>query len=70
VVKALATSRKVAGSRPDEVNEIVNLPNPFGRTKALGFTHRRTKMSTRSRKIIFFESKLRPVRMATCEPIV
>jgi hypothetical protein len=25
--------RKVAGSRPDEVNDVINLPNPSGRTR-------------------------------------
>jgi hypothetical protein len=28
-----ATSRKVTGSRPDEVNGFFNLPNPSGRTR-------------------------------------
>jgi hypothetical protein len=38
-----ATSRKVAGSSPDEV-DFFNLPNPSSRTMALGST----EMSTRN----------------------
>jgi hypothetical protein len=41
-----AASRKVAGSSPDEV-DILNLPNPSGRTMALGSTQPLTEMSTR-----------------------
>jgi hypothetical protein len=33
-----ATSRKVAGSSPDEVTGFFNLPNPSSRTMALGST--------------------------------
>jgi hypothetical protein len=63
----------VVVSRPDEVIEFfsiyVILP------AALGFTRPLTEMSSRSRKIMFLESKVRPVRMADkltaiCEPIV
>jgi hypothetical protein len=32
----LATSREVAGWRPDEVNDFFCLSNPFGRTKPWG----------------------------------
>jgi hypothetical protein len=32
MVKALCTSRKVVGSRPDELMIIINLPNPSGPT--------------------------------------
>jgi hypothetical protein len=35
VVKALCTSRKVEGSRLEEVNEF-NLPNPSGRSRPWG----------------------------------
>jgi hypothetical protein len=42
-----ATSRKVAGSSPDEVDFFFNLPNPSSRTMALGSTQPLTEMSTR-----------------------
>jgi hypothetical protein len=42
-----ATSRKVAGSSPDEV-DIFNLPNPSSRTVALWSTQPLTEMSTRN----------------------
>jgi hypothetical protein len=42
-----ATSRKVAGSIPDGVIEILHLHNPSGRTIALGLTQPLTEMSTR-----------------------
>jgi hypothetical protein len=42
------TSRKVAGSIPDEVTEFLNLPNPSSRTTALGSTQPLTEMSTRN----------------------
>jgi hypothetical protein len=42
-----ATSRKVAGSSPDEV-DFCNLPDPSRRTAALGSTQRLTEMSTRN----------------------
>jgi hypothetical protein len=41
-----ATSWKVAGSSPDEV-DFSNLPNPSSRTMALGSTQLLTEMSTR-----------------------
>jgi hypothetical protein len=41
-----ATSQKVAGSIPDEVTGFFNLPNPFSRIMALGFTQPLTVMST------------------------
>jgi hypothetical protein len=40
-----ATSRKVAGSNPDEV-DFFNLPNPSSLTMALGSTQSLTEMST------------------------
>jgi hypothetical protein len=49
------TSRKVAGSRPDE---------------ALGFTQPLTEMNTRSRKVIFLGSTVQPVTTAIYELIV
>jgi hypothetical protein len=44
-----ATSRKVAGLHPDEVN-FSNLPNPSSRTLALGSTRPLTEMNTRNLK--------------------
>jgi hypothetical protein len=44
VVKALCCNREVTGSRPDEV-DFSNLPNPSGRTMALGSTQPLTEMN-------------------------
>jgi hypothetical protein len=65
-----ATSRKVAGSSPDEV-DFFNWPNPSSRTMALGSTQPVTEMSTRNLPVV----KGRPARKADnltaiCEPIV
>jgi hypothetical protein len=65
-----ATSRKVAGSNPGEV-DIFNLPNPFSCTMALESTKPLTEMSTRN----ILGGKGRPARQADnltviCEPIV
>jgi hypothetical protein len=43
-----ATSRKVAGSIPDEVIRFFNLPNPSRRTLTLLSTQPLTEMSTRN----------------------
>jgi hypothetical protein len=43
-----ATSRKVAGSNPDEVIGFFNWPNPSSRAMALGSTLPLTEMSTRN----------------------
>jgi hypothetical protein len=43
-----ATSRKVAGSIPDDVIGILHWQNPSGRTMALGLTQPLTEMSTRN----------------------
>jgi hypothetical protein len=43
-----ATSRKVAGSIPDEVIGFFNWPNPSSRTMALGSTQTLTEKSTRN----------------------
>jgi hypothetical protein len=43
-----ATSRKVAGSIPDEIIGFFNCPNPSRRTMALGSTQPLTEMSTRN----------------------
>jgi len=42
------TSRKVAGSIPDCVNEIFHWHNPSGRTMALELTQPLTEMNTRN----------------------
>jgi hypothetical protein len=42
------TSRKTAGSIPEEVDFFFNLPNPSSRTMALGSTQPLTEMSTRN----------------------
>jgi hypothetical protein len=42
------TSGKVEGSIPDQVNWFFNLPNPSGRTMALGSTQPLTQTSTRN----------------------
>jgi hypothetical protein len=39
---------KVARSQPDEVDSLSNLPNPSGRTMALGSTQPLTEISTRN----------------------
>jgi hypothetical protein len=71
-LRRYGTSRKVAGSSPDEVTEFFfNLPTPFSRTMALGFIQLLTEMSTRR----YFWSRARPARnadnfTAICEPIV
>jgi hypothetical protein len=41
-----ATSRKVAGSSPDEVDFFLNLPNPSSLTMTLASTQPLTEMST------------------------
>jgi hypothetical protein len=68
---AYATSRKVAGSFPDEVIEFFNWPNRSSRIMALGSTQPLTEMSTRNLP----GGKGRPARgadnlSAICEPIV
>jgi hypothetical protein len=47
-LKHCATSRKVAGSIPDDVIGIFHWHNPAGRTMALGLTQPLTEMSTRN----------------------
>jgi hypothetical protein len=64
------TSRKWAGSIPDEVIGFVNWPNPSSRTMALGSTQPLTETITRNLP----GSKDLPVRKADkrigiCEPI-
>ena len=47
-LRCCATSRKVAGSIPDDVIGIFHLYNPSGRTMVLGSTQALTEMSTRN----------------------
>jgi hypothetical protein len=47
IILHYATSRKVTGSSPDEV-DFFNLPNPSSRTMALGSTQPLREMSTRN----------------------
>jgi hypothetical protein len=66
-----ATSRKVAGSNPDEVIGFFNRHNPSSHTTALGSTQPLMEMSTRN----LLGAKGRPTRKANnltaiCEPIV
>jgi hypothetical protein len=66
-----ATSRRVAGSIPDEVTGFLNSPNPSSHTMALRSTQPLTEMSTRNLP----GGKGRPVRGADnlttiCKPIV
>jgi hypothetical protein len=64
VLRHYATNRKVVGSIPDEMI-FLNLPNPSGRTRALGFTQPITGMSTRNIKLLMFlGSKVLPVHRA------
>jgi hypothetical protein len=44
VLRHCATSQKVTGSSPDEVDFFFNLPNPSSRTMALGSTQPLTEM--------------------------
>jgi hypothetical protein len=65
------TSRKVAGSIPNEVIGFFNWPNPSSRTMALVLTQPLTEMSTRNLP----GGKERPARKANnltavCEPTV
>jgi hypothetical protein len=71
IISRYATSRKVAGSIPDEVIGCFNWSNPSNRTMALGSTQPLTEMSTRNLP----GGKERPARgvdnlTAICEPIV
>jgi hypothetical protein len=69
-----ATSRKVVGSNPDEV-DIFNLPNFSSSTMALGSTQPLTEMSTRNLPLGGGGGKGRPAYKAAnftaiCESIV
>jgi hypothetical protein len=50
LVEALCCTPQGRGSLPDEVEFFSNLPNPSGRTMALGSTEPLTKMDTRNLK--------------------
>jgi hypothetical protein len=63
VVKALGYKPEGRGFETRR-GEILNLPNPFGRTKPSGLLRLLTEISTGNKKIMFLESKVRPVRGA------
>jgi hypothetical protein len=70
----VATSRRVTGSSPDEV-DFYNLPNPSSRTVSLGSTQPLTEMSTKKLPGGGGVKGGRPARKADsltaiCEPIV
>jgi hypothetical protein len=62
------TSRKVAGSIPDEVIEFFKWPNPSSRTMSQGSTQPLTEMSTRN--LPGGVNGGRPVRLTTLPPSV
>jgi hypothetical protein len=65
-----ATSRKVAGSSPEEV-DIFNLPKPSSRTIALESTQPLTEMSTRNLPGVKERSERKADNLiAICEPTV
>jgi hypothetical protein len=65
-----ATSRKVAGSSPDEV-DIFNVPNPPSRTMDLESTQPLTEMNTRNLPGGKGRRALRADKLTSiCEPIV
>jgi hypothetical protein len=68
-VSSNATSRKVAGSIPDEVIGFFNWPNPSSRIMALGSTQPLTEMSTKN--LPWGKGRPAPEAdlTATCEPI-
>jgi hypothetical protein len=74
LLKHYATSRKVASSRPDEVNEFFNLPNPSSRTRPWGLLSL-YRNEYQKQKNNVSGSRVRPVHRvdnptAICEPIV
>jgi hypothetical protein len=60
LLRHYATSRKIAGSIPDEVTGFFNLPNRSSRTMAPASTQPLTEMSARN----FPVGKRRPARKA------
>jgi hypothetical protein len=74
-LRHFATSRKVAGSRSDEVNDFFSTHLIIPAALGPGVYSASNRMSTRSRKIMFLGSRARPVRRADdltaiCVPIV
>jgi hypothetical protein len=70
-----ATSRKVAGSRPDEVNEFSSIYLILMSALGPGIYLTSNRNSARNKKIMFLKSRARPVRRADsfnpiCEPII
>jgi hypothetical protein len=64
VVKDYATSRKVAGSRPDEGKIFINIPNPSGRTRPWCLLSLQEKWIQEAEKWYFCGVKRRPARKA------
>jgi hypothetical protein len=64
-LRLYATSRKFAGSIPEEVTGILNCPNPCSRTMTLGSTQPLIEISTRNLPW----GKGRPARKADIIPI-
>jgi hypothetical protein len=61
---------KESGSRPDEMNEIFNLPNPSGRTRPRDYSVSNINEYQKQKKK-FLGSRARPVRRTDiCKPIV
>jgi hypothetical protein len=63
VLRHYATSRKVEGSRPDDVIFFFNLPNTSNRTRPWGSLSFLQKLVPET-EIMFLESKVLPVRRA------
>jgi hypothetical protein len=61
IISTVATIRKVAGPRRNEVNEFFQFDESFQPHYALGFIQPLTEMSTRGRKIMFLGNRARPV---------
>jgi hypothetical protein len=61
MVKALCHKQEGHGLKPDEENEFFfQITKSFRPQQALGFTRTLTEMSTRSRKVLFLGSRMRP----------
>jgi hypothetical protein len=73
--KVYATSRKVVGSKPDEIDTFFRFVWSLRQHLYLGFAVPLTEMSSRHRKIMFIRSRTRPVCKANnltviCEPTI
>jgi hypothetical protein len=71
-VRHCDASRKVTGSRPDEISEFLHLILPAAIGPGYCSAYNRNEFRSR-KKIMFLESRARPVRRADftaiCEPI-